>query len=607
MKTLMGGINKIYRMVVVLFATAIFSIILLMSIMSTCYITSEEYEITFFCKDRIIVNITFILLSACIFLILKEKGIFDILQEKLTDDKRFKKIKVCLLTIILCLGLMWVFQTQFVPGSDQLDVMSSAYKLRCGDYTVLAPGGYLDRWNNQLGLTLIEYLFGRVFGDYNIIGFQFLNCFGLALMYQKLVGIMDKMGASRLSQIITLILGILFIPLIMYTSFVYGTIWSVALALWAFDYEIKYLNDNRLRDLVCCALLIGLAIQVKNNVLIMMIAMIIYGLIYSIKDLRTLKYSLLLVIIICVSFLAFSKAPKLIVEKKTGYFLSQGVSSWSFVAMGLQDEKHAPGWSNGYNYSTYEESNCVTEVQEERVKADIADRMALFKDNSYYAFEFFSQKVASMWTEPTYQSFWINQIRNHRVDFPEWLDWFISTHGYTVVSTVLGYYQLLLFSGCLLWVILEDSSEFINKSFFVVTIIGGFLFHLLWEAKSQYSISYIALMVPLAVMGYEMFIRKMWNTIHAVNESTVKKKLVVNYTAIFAVLVMVTYIGIYKFDGSDCLTFDTGYYEQYLEDMVMPYTAETVRDINIINAERRHYKELSEYFAQLLGENGIEY
>ena len=114
-------------------------------------------------------------------------------------------------------------------------------------------------------------------------------------------------------------------------------------------------------------------------------------------------------------------------------------------------------------------------------------------------------------------------------------------------------------------------------------------------------------MIPLSVMGYEILIRKMWNTIHTVKESTVKKKLVVNYTAIFAVLVMVTYIGIYKFDGSDCLTFDTGYYEQYLEDMVMPYTAETVRDINIINAERRHYKELSEYFAQLLGENGIDY
>lgn len=607
MKTLMGGINKIYRMVVVLFATAIFSTIFIMCMISTCYITSEEYEVTFFCQDNIVVNVVFLIVSICILVVLNAKGLCVFLQEKLNDDKVFQKAKFGFLLILLSLGLTWVFITQFVPGSDQLDVMSSAYKLRCGDYTVLAPGGYLDRWNNQLGLTLIEYLFGRVFGDYNIMGFQFLNCFGLTLLYQKMVDIMDKMHISRLAQIITLLMGVLFVPMIMYTSFVYGTIWSVALALWAFEYEIKYLDDNRVRNLICCVLLIGVAVQVKNNVLIMMIAMVIYCLVYVTKDIRILKRSVLLILIIGVSFVAFSRVPKIIVEKKTGYTLSQGVSSWSFIAMGLQDEKHAPGWSNGYNYTTYEESNCITAVQEERAKADIADRMALFKENNHYAFEFFSQKIASMWTEPTYQSFWINQIRNHRVSFPEWLDWFMSTDGYTFVSGVLGYYQLLLFSGCLLWVILEDSNQFINKSFFVVTIIGGFLFHLAWEAKSQYSITYIVLMIPLAVMGYELFINKLCCAIESLKTGTGLKKSSSRYTAIFAVLVMVAYMGIYKFDGIQCLTADSGYYEKYLEAMVMPYTAETVRDINIVNAERRHYKELAEYFAQLLGENGIEY
>ena len=599
--------RKIYRMVVVIFATAIFSTIFIMCMISTCYITSEEYEITFFCKNNILVNIAFLIVSTCILVLMKVKGIFSNLQEKLNDDSLFKKAKFTLLLIILCLGLTWVFITQFVPGSDQLDVMSSAYKIRCGDYSVLAPGGYLDRWNNQLGLTLIEYLFGRVFGDYNVMGFQFLNCFGLALLYLKLVDIMDKLHISRMAQIITLFLGVLFIPMIMYTSFVYGTIWSVALALWAFDFELKYLSDNKVVDLVGCALLIGVAIQVKNNVLIMMIAMIIYGLICSIKDIRSIKRSLLLLIIICVSFIAFSKAPQIIVEKKTGYSLSQGVSSWSFVAMGLQNENHAPGWSNGYNYTTYEESNCITAVQEERAKADIADRMALFKENSHYAFEFFSQKIASMWTEPTYQSFWINQIRNHRVSFPEWLDWLMSTNGYTFVSGILGYYQLFLFSGCLLWVILEDSNQFISKSFFVITVIGGFLFHLAWEAKSQYSITYIVLMIPIAVMGYELFINKLWCAIESLRTGEGLKKLSVRYTALLSVLVMATYVGIYKFDGTQCLTADSGYYEKYLEAMVMPYTAETVRDINIINAERRHYKELAEYFVQLLGENGIDY
>lgn len=128
-----------------------------------------------------------------------------------------------------------------------------------------------------------------------------------------------------------------------------------------------------------------------------------------------------------------------------------------------------------------------------------------------------------------------------------------------------------------------------------------------WKAKSQYSITYIVLMIPLAVMGYELFINKLWDFIHKSVEEGRGEKTAPKYIATFAVLVMVVYMGIYKFDGTECLTTDSGYYEKYLEDMVTPYTAETVRNINIMNAERRHYKELSEYFVQLLGENGIEY
>ena len=52
--------RKIYRMVVVIFATAIFSTIFIMCMISTCYITSEEYEITFFCKSNIFINVAFL-------------------------------------------------------------------------------------------------------------------------------------------------------------------------------------------------------------------------------------------------------------------------------------------------------------------------------------------------------------------------------------------------------------------------------------------------------------------------------------------------------------------------------------------------------------------
>ncbi len=46
------GLNSIYRNAVVLFATAIFAVLVIMSTISTCFITSFEDEITYFCKNN---------------------------------------------------------------------------------------------------------------------------------------------------------------------------------------------------------------------------------------------------------------------------------------------------------------------------------------------------------------------------------------------------------------------------------------------------------------------------------------------------------------------------------------------------------------------------
>ncbi|SFI32241.1 hypothetical protein SAMN04487830_14211 [Pseudobutyrivibrio sp. OR37] len=105
MGVLLRGIVNVYRMVVVLFATAIFSIISIMGMISTCYITSEAYEVTFFCKDNVVINVVFLIVCVSILLALNERGIFNIIEEKLNDDKIFKKAKLFFLSIILCLGI----------------------------------------------------------------------------------------------------------------------------------------------------------------------------------------------------------------------------------------------------------------------------------------------------------------------------------------------------------------------------------------------------------------------------------------------------------------------------------------------------------------------
>ena len=137
--------------------------------------------------------------------------------------------------------------------------------------------------------------------------------------------------------------------------------------------------------------------------------------------------------------------PQQWINKKTGYNLNQGISYWAFVAMGLQEGDKAPGWWNGYNYYSYDSNSFNAYGQAVEAKEDIEKSIERFISDKEYAYIFFVKKIASMWTEPTYQSFWISQIRRHRVDLPEWINNSMTVQGYTKASNFLDSIQPVFF------------------------------------------------------------------------------------------------------------------------------------------------------------------
>ncbi len=580
------------------------SALFIICMISTCYITSDILEITLFCKDNVAANILFVVGSLVLLVGLSRQEKVRGLCATLIEEENFNKVKKLLLAAIFILSIAWVLGTQFIPGSDQLDVMTSAYKLSVGDNSGLEAGGYLDRWSNQIGLTYIDYLLARVWGDYNVIIFQVLNAIGITLFYKKLVDTLDLFDVAPVIQLVTLFCGALFFPFWMYGSFVYGTIWSLTLAICAFYQEILFFRKYEWRRIGIGALEIALSIQVKNNAFIILIAMVIYGVLQACKDKTKWKNKIAWLIGICAIVTLLNAIPEKWIEMKTGYELSQGVSPWSFIAMGLQYEEHAPGWSNGYNYETYIENNCITELQTAVAKQEINDRVAYFKDNKRYTFMFFTRKIASMWTEPTYQSFWINQIRNHRVDFPEWLDNLMSAKGYSAAARLAQYFQILMFLGVILWIILEEKDLFVDRSFFLLCFVGGFLFHLFWEAKSQYSLSYVVMLIPYEVMGFGLFMEKLLAYLKTKSMETLTLN---KFGLITCIASGVIFTGIYLIDGSDFLRLDGETYDTYLEDMVMPYTNESVLDINTIKRDKANSDDYIVYLEKILEENGIGY
>ena len=589
-------IEKFYRIMLLLFGALEIALLWVMSVFFICYISSDTNEVTFFCKDNALLNIIVIVAFITLLFLLKKKDVISKFVDTLNDDKSFAKIKKYMLWMITIIGFLWVVITQYVSGSDQLDVLSSAYKYGIGATDMVEAGGYLDKWPHNIGITTIERLLAYLVGDFNIMFMQLLNVAGITLIYKKMAETWDKLGGSRFSQICTLASGIGFYPLIMYASFVYGNIWHVTLALIAFDAELDFFDKQEIKYIIKCAIALALSFLAKGSAIIFLVALVIYAIVRGITDKTKIYKVLILIVAMCLSVELFSIVPKTILSKTTGYEIrDDGI--WAFIAMGLQEDGTAPGWYNGYCLNVYYDNNRDTELAEQIAKEETFNRLNYLFSDKHNAYEFFSKKIASMWIEPTYQSYWVNQVRAHRVVFPAWLDAFMSAKGYTVAAKFFNFFQILVLTGMLLWICLEDKKEFSKKSFLLLCFVGGFTFNLMWETKSQYAITYYIMLFPYAFAGYEMLIEKGKEFFKSANKTLMA----------YSIAVIALFLVAYRMDASYCLSQHNEEYTAYVEGWIEPELTESVNEINVMKAWLKGYEEQSIYFQKLLNDNGIAY
>ncbi len=580
MKKFGDGLEVFYRLMLLLFGVLEVAILWAMSMCFICFISSDINEVTFFCKDNVLLNVIVIITFVFVLFVLKKQSFISRFFEKMNDDEFFNKSKTIMLRIITIMGLAWVVITQYVPGSDQLDVLSSAYKYGVHATDMVEAGGYLDKWPHNIGITTIERVLAFFVGDFNIMFMQLLNVVGIVLIYKKMVETWDKVGGSRISQFWTLTCGILFYPLIMYASFVYGNIWSLTFALIAFDAELDYFENQKIRDIVKCALAVGMSFLTKGSGIIFLVALAIYALVQGLK--KGIKcYKLIIVIVsLCVATTLFSVIPKTVLEKTTGCKIrDDGI--WSFVAMGLQEDGTTAGWYNGYCLNVYYDNNRDSKLAENIAKEETFNRLNYLFNDKHHAYEFFSKKIASMWIEPTFQGYWINQVRAHRVTFPAWLDAFMSVKGYTIAAKIFNFFEIVLLTGTLLWIVLEDKKRFTEKSFLLLTLVGGFTFHLAWEIKAQYSITYIILLFPYAASGFEMLLNKGINVVKDASRPIL----------VYGVAVIALYLAGYVLDASHCLSNQNAAYSAYVEQWQDPHLNESTYEINYMRSQIRTYEE----------------
>ena len=170
--------------------------------------------------------------------------------------------------------------------------------------------------------------------------------------------------------------------------------------------------------------------------------------------------------------------------------------------MGMQEGERAEGWYNAFNFDTYVNSDCDPVASDAIAKEAIGESLRQFQKDPVYTARFYLRKTLSQWNEPTYEALWVNQF--HSCDFSTIVQSIYEGKLYQVLSEYMNLFQLLVFAavfaGFLIGIKVENRWQF-PELFLPMVILGGFFFHTIWEAKSQYIFPYFVCMLLHLVCG----------------------------------------------------------------------------------------------------------
>lgn len=516
MKNIMQRLYNFSYRFIQIFSLILMACLFLGAFLSTCYAADMDSQKVLTKID----NPLFSLVGILIFLAALA-GVSTLVCRK---PGRYKPI-LLLLVLLLCTGegVILILFGRTIPAADCMSVYSMAQSLASGDTSVIyAANSYLSYYPQQVGL--MAYFEGiiRLLNLFSISypAYHFIKCINVALVCVIILfqyKTVHLLWNNDRTDCIYLLLAGLNLPLVFYSSFVYGEIPSFAAVSIGIYYLFRWLRisedgSTRRTLLYACVSVTALSISVmlRKNSLIIIIAVLLAVLC---RWLQTRKTVLLLYGLLC-ALCCFSILPMIQAgyEAKAGSALSSGVPAMSYFAMGMQESSRGNGWYNGFNFNTYQESGMDTAVTVQKSREAIQERLAYFKENPGYAADFYLHKHLSQWADGTYAC-----RQATLATFGGRHAFFESLYAGKYSSYVISYcnvYQNVLYLGALLFCI-PGLFKKTNACAFGLTaylgligVIGGFLFHIIWEANSRYIFLYGLLLLPYAAKGIVRLIER---------------------------------------------------------------------------------------------------
>ena len=430
-----------------------------------------------------------------------------LLISRLLEKVPAKKVTAALLVWTVILSSAFVCSAKLAPSQDSYIISFFASQSAKGDYSYYRE--YFRFFPYQLGFALYEEVFYRVFyfllptapEGFASVALQLLNVLYTAVTFFALIKIGGLLFKSeRAEKLTALCLFFCFQPML-FTTFMYGNTPALCLGVLAVWMLLLFTESGKTKYAVSGMVFLCLGVILKLNTLIFVVAL---GVVWGISVLKkpTLPSFLLLAAMIA-AVLLVKPLPQKVYEARIGEEFGKGIPQSGWLAMGLREGQSGPGWYDPtYTTTNFLASDFDPERSGENAKKAISERLSEFAEKPGEARRFFGKKFFSQWNEPSYESLWINQVNSSYSRSGRLYEFLCKDHadGFFAFMNIFQQAVFLAFTAGLAFMLIKKRE--INAVILPLVILGGMLYHLLFEAKSQYALGYFVLMMPVA--GYAL-------------------------------------------------------------------------------------------------------
>jgi len=454
-------------------------------------------------------------------------------------------LRIGVLCWCVATGVVQILFSKSVPAADAYSVYSIAESLAAGDVSVVHPtASYLSYYPQQVGLVAFEELLIRIWNlthidehAYHFIKIIYILLECVIILFQE--KIVHTLWQDERTDCLYLLLAGTNCPLLMYTAFVYGEIPSFAAISIGFYFLTRLLTGQPglhgkspctpaapLRGKArTCLLTLGsllfltLSVMLRKNSLIYIIAAVLVILVWGIRQKKPALFGLAVLCTFCA--VAILPCMQKYYEHRSGNTINSGVPAMSYFAMGMQEGPRADGWYNGYNFDTYRDTGMDKEATIALSREYIRGRLSYFRENPGYALRFYLHKYLSQWADGTFacRQATLNTFGGRTAFFDTIYEGAYSKY----LIAYCNLYQNMLYLGAF-WFCLTpfyqrrrtmpasitpgrtepaaSTDEFSLPVYWgLIVILGGFLFHMIWEGNSRYIFLYGLTMLPYTARG----------------------------------------------------------------------------------------------------------